>query len=171
MSFRVRVSGRVCVVCVGLTLVAGTASAQDTPLLPSSPLLSLSRAVPNLTIHDEPLRETHSDVVTSSDRRPSDSSNRGVLVPLYVSFASLQMLDAHSTLRAVRSGGVEQNPLMRGIADKPAALVALKAGVAASTIVLAERVRGRSRLGSIALMAALNSAYAVVVAHNYRSLP
>jgi hypothetical protein len=89
---------------------------------------------------------------------------------LYVSFASLQMLDAHSTIRAVRAGGVEQNPLMRGLADKPAALFALKAGVAASTIALAERLRGHSRLGSIALMAGLNSAYAIIVAHNYRTI-
>jgi hypothetical protein len=103
--------------------------------------------------------------------RSDVSTNRGVLVPLYVSFASLQMLDAHSTLRAVRAGGVEQNPVMRGLADKPAALVALKAGVAFSTIAIAERVRGRSRLGSIALMAGLNSAYAMVVAHNYRTIP
>ena len=93
-----------------------------------------------------------------------------MLVPLYVSFASLQMLDAHSTIRAVRAGGVEQNPLMRGLADKPAALFALKAGVAASTIGLAERLRRHSRLGSIALMAGLDSAYAIVVAHNYRTI-
>jgi len=92
-------------------------------------------------------------------------------VPLYASFASLQMLDAHSTLRAVRAGGVEQNPLLRGLADKPAALVAIKAGVAVSTIAVADKVRGRSRVGAIALMAALNSAYAVVVAHNYRTVP
>ena len=140
MSFRVRKSGRVCLFCLGLALVAATARAQESPV-PSS-------------------------------RPPSaPSSPRGVLVPLYASFASLQMLDAHSTLRAVRAGGVEQNPLLRGLADKPAALVAIKAGVAVSTIAVADKVRGRSRVGAIALMAALNSAYAVVVAHNYRTVP
>ena len=35
----------------------------------------------------------------------------------------------------------------------------------------ADKVRGRSRVGAIAMMAALNSAYAVVVAHNYRTVP
>lgn len=160
MSFRVRDSGRVWILCLGLSLVARTAQAQEATL-PSSTLPLLSRAVPYAATHDEPVFEMRSDVSTS----------RGVLVPLYVSFASLQMLDAHSTLRAVRAGGVEQNPVMRGLADKPAALVALKAGVAFSTIAIAERVRGRSRLGSIALMAGLNSAYAMVVAHNYRTIP
>ena len=111
-----------------------------------------------------------SEAASSTDLRHVESTKRGVLVPLYVSFASLQMLDAHSTIRAVRAGGVEQNPLMRGLADKPAALFALKAGVAASTIGLAERLRRHSRLGSIALMAGLDSAYAIVVAHNYRTI-
>jgi hypothetical protein len=90
---------------------------------------------------------------------------------MYVTFASLQMLDAHSTLRAVNAGAVEQNPLMRGLTDKPVAFVALKAGVAASTIVLADKMRGRSRVGAVVMMAALNSAYAMVVAHNYRTVP
>jgi hypothetical protein len=104
-------------------------------------------------------------------REAPASTGRGVLVPLYASFAALQMLDAHSTLRAVRAGGVEQNPMLRGIADKPVAMVALKAGVAASTIALAEKVRSRSRVGAIVLMAALNSTYAAVVVHNYRTIP
>jgi hypothetical protein len=160
MSFRVRKSGRVCLFCLGLTFVAATARAQESPV-PSSTLPSVLRGESDLAIGVEP----------AFDVRSAPSSPRGVLVPLYASFASLQMLDAHSTLRAIRAGGVEQNPLLRGLADKPAALVAIKAGVAVSTIAVADKVRGRSRVGAIALMAALNSAYAVVVAHNYRTVP
>jgi hypothetical protein len=96
--------------------------------------------------------------------------DRGVLLPLYASFATLQALDAHSTVRAIRAGGEEANPLLRGVADRPAALYALKAGVTASTIFLAEKLRVRNRTGAIVLMAALNSAYAVVVAHNYNAV-
>jgi hypothetical protein len=47
----------------------------------------------------------------------------------------------------------------------------VKAGVAASTIVLADKMARGNRVGAIVLMAALNSAYAVVVAHNYRTVP
>jgi hypothetical protein len=160
MSFRVRGHrGRVLVVCLGLTLVAGTAWAQE-------PSLSSQTLPPLFT----PAHAASGDALAPPPR--TDLSNdRGVLVPLYVGFASLQMLDAHSTVRALRAGGVEQNPLLRGLADKPAALVALKAGVAVSTIALADKMRTRSRVGAIVLMAALNSAYAVVVAHNYRSVP
>src|SRR5262245_3052348 len=153
MSFRVRTRGRVCLFYLGVTLIAATARAQESPVLSSTPPSVLRAGSTDLATGVEPAFEV----------RSAPSSPRGVLVPLYVSFASLQMLDAHSTLRAMRAGGVEQNPLLRGLADKPAALVAIKAGVAVSTIAVADKVRGRSRVGAIALMAALNSAYAVVV--------
>jgi hypothetical protein len=104
----------------------------------------------------------------SEDPRLRVSPNRGILVPLYASFAALQALDAHSTLRALDAGAAEANPLLGGIAHKPAALLAIKAGLAASTIYLVEKVRVRSRGAAIALMAALNSVYATIVAHNYR---
>ena len=94
--------------------------------------------------------------------------NRGVLVPLYASFVALQVLDAHSTLRGINAGATEANPVMGGIAHKPVALVAAKAGLTASTIYLVEKLRVRSRRASIALMAVLNSAYVTIVAHNYR---
>jgi len=96
---------------------------------------------------------------------------RGALLPLYVSFAALQALDAHSTLRALNAGASEANPLMGGLAGKPAALVAVKAGLAASTIYLVEKMRLRSRTAAIVLMTALNSAYLTIVAHNYAATP
>ena len=98
------------------------------------------------------------------------SSSRGILVPLYVSFAALQALDAHSTSRAIHRGAVEQNPMLRSFASNPAALFAVKAGVAASTIVIADKMRHRSRVGAIVLMAGLNSLYATIVAHNYAAV-
>ena len=142
-----------------LTTTAVHAQEVDLPARTLSPLFAQTVA-PALT--------TSAVALTRPD---ADRSDRGVLVPLYISFASLQMLDAHSTVRALRAGAVEQNPMMRGLADKPAALVALKAGVAATTIALTDRMRRRNKVGAIVLMAALNSAYAVVVAHNYRAVP
>jgi hypothetical protein len=100
----------------------------------------------------------------------SQRTGRGFLVPLYVSFAALQALDAHSTWRGIHGDAVERNPMMRPIADRPAALLAVKAGVAASTILLADSMRRRSRVGSIVLMAGLNSLYATVVARNYEAV-
>ena len=161
MSLRVRGAAvRVFALCVGLTVIASTAGAQDVPIP--------ARTLAPLFTQSTPLAAVRANQTAETG---SAAADRGVLVPLYVSFATLQMLDAHSTIRALRAGGVEANPLLKGLADKPAALVALKAGVALSTIVLADKVRGRSRVGAIVLMAALNSAYATVVAHNYRTVP
>lgn len=100
--------------------------------------------------------------------RSDNRSGRGVLVPLYLSFAALQALDAHSTFRALDAGGAEANPLMAGLAGNRAAFMAVKAGVTASTIYLVEKVRVKSRTAAVVLMAAINSAYATIVAHNYR---
>lgn len=105
-------------------------------------------------------------VVVLEERRDS----RGALVPLYVSFAALQALDVHSTLTALgRPGTREANPLMAGVVDRPAAFMAVKAGAGAGIIYLAEKLRKRSRAGAMVMMAALNSVYAAVVAHNYRA--
>ena len=162
MSPRVRhAATRVFALCCTLLLTATAVEAQDIgiPARTLSPLFAQAPA-PALTTNG-----------VAPMRRDAEHSDRGLLVPLYVSFASLQMLDAHSTMRALRAGGVEQNPMMRGLADKPAALVALKAGVAATTIALTDRMRRRNKVGAIVLMAALNSAYAVAVARNYHAVP
>ena len=89
------------------------------------------------------------------------------LVPLYVSFATLQVLDVHSTLRAIDGGAREANPLVGAAAGSPATMIALKAGAGATLIYASERLWKRNRVAAVALMAAVSSAYAVVVAHNY----
>ena len=90
-----------------------------------------------------------------------------VLAPLYVSFAALQLLDIHSTLRAPDFGAREANPLVTGLLASPAAFVATKAVVTTSLIYMSERLRRRHPRTAVLMMIGLNSAYAVVVARNY----
>ena len=90
------------------------------------------------------------------------------LVPLYASYAVLQALDAHSTLRAINGGAFEQNPVMAPIVNRPAALVAFKAATTAGAILAAQRLAKHNRVAAYALMVGLNSAYAFVVVHNYK---
>jgi hypothetical protein len=104
------------------------------------------------------------DLSASSDR----PAPRRVLVPLYVSSAVLQMMDVHSTRRAIALGHAEGNPFMAGIASNTTAFVALKAATAATTILVSEKLRRRNRVAAIGLMIAVNAAAATVVAHNYR---
>jgi hypothetical protein len=91
-----------------------------------------------------------------------------VLLPLYVSFSVLQMMDVHSTNRALDRGGVESNPLMKGFVGNNASLIAVKAGGTAVAIYAAERLWRRNRAASIGLMIAANTGITWVVQHNYR---
>lgn len=92
------------------------------------------------------------------------------LVPLYVSFGALQALDAATTVRALDRGATEANPAIGGIAGNPAALVAVKAASSAAIVFAGERLWRKNRVAAVALMAALNGAYALVVFHNYRTV-
>lgn len=100
----------------------------------------------------------------------SPSTGRSPLIPLYVSFAAVQVLDAHSTTRALNRGAVEGNPLMRGFAGSPARLFAVKAAGSIAVVYATERLRKRNRRAAVALMAAVNAATAAVVWHNYRAV-
>jgi len=92
------------------------------------------------------------------------------LMPLYLSFTALQMFDARSTVLAVNRGARELNPLVRWFDGDPIAITALKLGTTAGTIVLAEKLwRSHNRTAAVLSMVAINSTYAIVVAHNYRT--
>ena len=87
---------------------------------------------------------------------------------MHIATITMQALDAHSTYSALHHGNiVEANPLMRGMAENTATLVAVKAGVAAATVYATEKLARRHRLVAFATALAVNSAYAMVVARNY----
>src|SRR5690348_14223640 len=49
--------------------------------------------------------------------RPAVTAHRpAALVPLYISFAALEALDAHSTIAGLGNGAQEANPAMSGLA-------------------------------------------------------
>jgi hypothetical protein len=106
--------------------------------------------------------------VTFAQEPGSAAPSRRLIVPLYATFAGLQALDAHSTIRAINAGGVETNPLLQWTAGKPGALIAVKSAAAVGTIVLAEKGWKKHPVRTVVLMAALNAAYAGVAVNNYR---
>lgn len=94
---------------------------------------------------------------------------RPALLPaLYLSFAAFQILDADSTRSRLQSGACEVNPAMRRVASRGPLLVALKAGATAGTIYLVERLWKKNERRSLTLMAAINSAYLIIVTNNSR---
>ena len=106
----------------------------------------------------------------SNETRRPQAASRAALMPFYVSLATLEALDVHTTMAALDRGATEANPVMGGLVQNKAAFVAVKAGTAAGAIYLADRLRTRSRVGAFLLMTGFNSLYATVVANNYRVL-
>jgi len=92
------------------------------------------------------------------------------LPALQVSFGALQIMDVVSTTRALNAGLTEGNTAMRGVVDRPLAVAAVKAGATAATIFLVNRVARKNRAAAILTMVAINSAYSVVVVHNFRAV-
>ena len=94
-----------------------------------------------------------------------------MLPALYATSAALQGYDAYSTLTALKSGGREANPLMKGITKSPAAFVAMKAGVTMASIMASEQLwKNNHRMGAIGLMVASNLMMGVVAKHNAQVL-
>jgi hypothetical protein len=99
-----------------------------------------------------------------AQREPS----RGAVLPaLYVSLAGLNAFDAYSTSRGVSSGAAEANPTIRPFAGNRAALWAVKGGVTAATITIADRLwRKNRRVQAVAVMVVSNGLAAAVAARN-----
>jgi hypothetical protein len=97
-----------------------------------------------------------------ADRRPS------WMIPVHVVTATMQGLDAHSTFRGLDAGAVEANPVVSSFAHNRPVFTAFKVGVAAGIIYTTDRLAKRHPVRALITAAAINSAYAMVAAHNYR---
>lgn len=139
-------------------------SASLFPVAPIAPIAPAAAAVTAAAAADAEQGPTFVRAgFTPRSRRPQ------LLGALYASQALLQALDAHSTYAAIGRGAHEANPLMKGIVGNKGTMLAVKAGVAASTIWIAERMWKRgNRAGALATMLVVNSVTAAVVANNYR---
>ncbi|RPI50366.1 MAG: hypothetical protein EHM55_21550 [Acidobacteria bacterium] len=87
---------------------------------------------------------------------------------MYGAYGMLQVLDAHSTRRAIANNGVEANPIVRPLASSRIGLISLKVASGAGVMYLMERVRKKHPAAALALAIGINSLQAVVVVHNYR---
>jgi hypothetical protein len=103
--------------------------------------------------------------ISKSDRQPAAR----VLGSLYISNAVLHGLDVHSTLKGIRSGAAEANPVMKGLVKHPAAFIATKAAVSFGTIMASRSIARRHRVAAVVTLAAINVLYGAIVHHNYRA--
>jgi hypothetical protein len=99
---------------------------------------------------------------------PPPQHRPGALVPLYISFGALQVLDVHSTSRALEHGAGEANPLMKHVAGNVVGMLALKSAGMVGAVHVSERMWKKNRAAALIFMFAANSAMTWVVQHNYR---
>jgi hypothetical protein len=131
-----------------------------TPLVPAAPVTAAPVKVEAAEASSPAFVRTG---IAKGPSRPS------LLPALYVAQGALQAMDAHSTYSAINRGAHEANPLMKNVVGNKGAMLAVKAGVAASTIWMAESMWKRgNRVGAIVTMIAANSVTGFVVAHNYK---
>jgi len=88
---------------------------------------------------------------------------------LYVTLGAMQAWDVYSTRTALKAGAREANPTTAGVAGNAGSLIALKAVTTAGTILFAERMWKRNKVGAIVMLIAVNSATAAVSMHNMRN--
>jgi hypothetical protein len=141
---------------------ARTAAAQERPLL-FSPLMSPAIEVASTTTPPSVAPDAQLQFVAPQ----AFDAHRSLLNSLYASTAITQALDVHSTLAAFKRGGVEGNPIMGGVASNHAALFATKAAVAVGTILAARQIAKHNKVAAIAALVGINSAYAMIISHNY----
>lgn len=86
---------------------------------------------------------------------------------VHVATALMQVLDAHSTFKAIDAGAVEANPLLKAVGGNRAAFSAIKAGVAGSLIWGTHSMAKSHPLRALIVAGAVNSVYATIAARNY----
>lgn len=136
---------------------------------------SVINVIPPSLLADAAMEPSPAPLAEAAQTRPVDlvvprrgSLDTSLRRSMYVSFAALQIMDAVSTRKALSGGAREANPVMGGIARNSAALFAVKAGTAAATTWFAEKLAKNHPRRATIMMAVLNTAYAAIVAHNYR---
>ena len=153
-------------VLVGLFGSSAVNRAMAQEIESDAPVISIAAATPAILRALQPL----DDQAGGTLPRPAvpGFGGRAVMGSLYASTAVMQALDIHSTLKGLDRGATEGNPLMAGLTSNKAAFIATKVGVAAGTILAARHVAKKNKVAATLTLIALNSAYAVVVSHNYR---
>jgi hypothetical protein len=152
-----------------LVAVSSAAHASSNAQLIATPLVASTVDQWRLALAPVTLTGAIADRLQDSHIQLRAPERPRLLVPLYISFAGLQALDAHSTIKALDHGYVEANPLVAASTRNRAAFVAMKVAVTASVIVGAERLWPRHRVAAVVAILAVNGAYAAIVAHNYRN--
>ena len=92
-----------------------------------------------------------------------------ILPALYVTLGAMQVWDVYSTRAAIGAGAREANPTAAAFSRNAGALLGLKAATTAGTILFAERMWKKNKVGAVVMLVAINGATAAVSMHNMRN--
>ena len=93
-------------------------------------------------------------------------SDPAFLKKLYVGYAAMQVGDIITTTTALNRGAREGNPLLRGVAQSPAALIGVKAMTTVATIMTIGKLRERHPVAASLTLIAINATLAAVTINN-----
>ena len=91
------------------------------------------------------------------------------LTPMLATHAALQIIDAHSSRRAIEAGGREANVLMRWAVTSDVRAYSVKGGGAAVIWWLVDRDACKHPQRALWTAIVMNAVSALVVRHNYRA--
>ena len=104
-------------------------------------------------------------------RNQGFDARRPIMFALYAGVGVVQAYDGITTMKVLKSGGYEANPVMQAITKNEKTLAAAKIGAAAATIIGTESLwKHNHRWAAMIVGIAANSAMAAVVNHNAQVL-
>ena len=104
-------------------------------------------------------------------RLPDRDPRRAVLSALHAATGVVQTYDGLLTMRVIRAGGTESNPLMRPVAGHEGAMMGVKVAAAVATVIGAETLwRDNHRIAAIVASMVVNGGMAMIARHNAQVL-
>ena len=104
-------------------------------------------------------------IASPSFAQVQQENRPALLIPLYIGNVALHGADVHSTMQAMKLGHREGNPLFRDGVSRT--MVGAKLAGCALTILVAEKLSKRHRVGAVSVMLVSNAALAFIAARNY----
>lgn len=102
---------------------------------------------------------------------PDRDPRRAVLSSLHAVTGVVQTYDGMLTMRVLKAGGVESNPLMKPVVRNEGAMMGVKIAAAVATVIGTETLwHDNHRLAAIVTSIVANSGMAMIARHNARVL-
>ena len=147
------------------------ARVEPTPATAASALLRLPTGDRLMTLTANTDDGEQSAIEHSVPREMRRDPRRAVLSSLHLMTGVVQGYDGLLTLKVLKAGGIETNPLIKPVASNEGAMLAVKMAAAISTVIGTESLwRNDHKVGAIVAAIVANSAMAMVARHNAKVL-